>query len=147
MLEAQKLDMDSIDPTLLQRYQSLVGALLYCSGNTRPDSAYATGMLCRVTARPTPELLDAAHRVLYYLGRTKSMGLCYEDDGLKVHGACDSDWAVKHSTTGWVFRYCCAAISWSSKRQKTVALSSCEAEIMAASEGAKEAIYLGGHLG
>ena len=41
-----------------------------------------------------------------------------------------------------VFDYCSAAISWSSKKQPTIALSSCEAEIMAASEGAKEAIYL-----
>jgi len=146
VLEAQDLDMATIDATLLQEYQSLVGALLYCSGNTRPDAAYAVGMLCRVSARPTLELLDAARRVLCYLDRTKTLGLCYEADSGNLHGACDSDWAVKHSTSGWVFKYCRAAISWSSKKQKTVALSSCEAEIMAASEASKEAIYLGGHL-
>ena len=54
----------------------------------------------------------------------------------------DSDWAVRHSTSGWVFSFCRAAISWGSKKQKSVALSSCEAEIMAASEAAKEAVYL-----
>jgi len=54
----------------------------------------------------------------------------------------DSDWAVRHSTSGWVFMYNSAAISWGSKKQATIALSSCEAEIMAASEAAKECVYL-----
>ena len=54
----------------------------------------------------------------------------------------DSDWAVKHSTTGWVFMFSQAAISWGCKKQVSVALSSCEAEIMAASEASKEAIHL-----
>eukprot|EP00965_Chrysotila_dentata_P050336 1667603-Pleurochrysis_carterae.AAC.1 len=59
-----------------------------------------------------------------------------------MHGHSDSDWAVRHSTTGWVFTYGKAAISWSSKKQSSVALSSCEAEIVAASEAAKKAVYL-----
>ena len=54
----------------------------------------------------------------------------------------DADWAVKHSTSGFVFTYALAAISWGSKKQKSVALSSCEAEIMALSEAAKEGVYL-----
>ena len=54
----------------------------------------------------------------------------------------DSDWATRHSTSGWVFMLSSAAISWGSKRQVSVALSSCEAEIMASSEASKEAIYL-----
>ena len=53
-----------------------------------------------------------------------------------------SDWAVKHSTTGFTFQYANASISWGSKKQTSVALSSCEAETMAASEAAKEAVYL-----
>lgn len=54
----------------------------------------------------------------------------------------DSDWAVRNSTTGYVFSYCEAAISWGCKKQPTIALSSCEAEIMALSEAAKEGVYL-----
>ena len=54
----------------------------------------------------------------------------------------DSDWAVKHSTSGQVFVFQRAAVSWGSKKQPTVALSSTEAEIMAASEAAKEALSL-----
>ena len=54
----------------------------------------------------------------------------------------DADWAVRHSTSGYVFTLSRAAISWGSKRQQSIALSSCEAEIMAASEAAKEAVFL-----
>ena len=130
------------DAKLLQKFQSLVGGLLYCSTNTRPDIAFAVGMLCRTMSRPTPELLEAALRVLGYLYRTRDLGLNYVAEMKPIAGMSDSDWAVKHSTSGWVFRYCRAAVSWGCEKQKSVALSSCEAEIMAASEAAKEAIYL-----
>ena len=62
-------------------------------------------------------------------------------------GSVDSDWAERHSTSGSVFLYNCAAVSWSCKKQPCVALSSCEAEIIAASEAAKEATYLRNFLG
>ena len=126
----------------IQRYQSIVGALLYASVNTRPDVAYAVGMLCRAMSRPTPELQAAALRVLGYLYRTRELGLRYEGDNLPLSGMSDSDWAVKHSTTGFVFTYNKAAITWGSKKQGSVALSSCEAEIVAASEAAKESVHL-----
>ena len=59
-----------------------------------------------------------------------------------MHGFTDSDWDVKHSTSGFVFTLHRAAISWGSKKQTSVALSSCEAELMASSEAGKEAVYL-----
>ena len=133
---------DPPDPTLLKQYQSLVGALLYCATNSRPDVAYAVGMLCRAMGKPTPELLDSARRVLYYLHRHRDVGLHYEADARRLHGYTDSDWGVKHSTSGHVFMHSSAAITWGSKKQATVALSSCEAEIVAGSEAAKEAVYL-----
>jgi len=137
-----KLAGETPDPALLKRYQSLVGALLYAATNTRPDIAYATGMLCRCMSCPTEATMTAAERVLRYLDRHRDIGLRYTPDQGDLHGMSDSDWAVKHSTSGWVFQYNSAAISWGSRKQVTVALSSCEAEIMAASETAKEAIYL-----
>ena len=74
------------------------------------------------------------------------MGLCYQGgeggDSQKLHGFTDSDWAEKHSTSGSVFIFSKAAISWGSKKQASVALSSCEAEIVALSESAKEGIHL-----
>ena len=135
-------DPKDVPPELLKRYQSLVGALLYCATNTRPDIAYAVGMLCRSMSRPTPELMQDAERVLTYLSHTADLGLTYERDDSRLYGMSDSDWGVKHSTSGNVFMLNQASISWSSKRQTSVALSSCEAEIVAGSEAAKEGIYL-----
>ena len=130
------------DPQLLNRYRSLVGSLLYAATNTRPDVAYAVGMLCRAMAKPSPQLFDCALRVLAYLHRHRHVGLTYEFSPRPLHGMADADWATRHSTSGFVFTLARAAISWGSKRQQSIALSSCEAEIMAASEAAKEAIYL-----
>ena len=123
-----------------------MGSLLYAAVQTRPDIAYAVGMLCRAMGKPTPELLLAATHVLCYLSRTRELGLCYTPDQSEAHGMSDADWAVKHSTTGYVFKFNSAAISWGSKKQDSISLSSCESEIMAASEAAKEAVYLAGYL-
>ena len=137
---------DAPDLALLKRYQSLVGALLYASTNTRPDVAFSVGMLCRAMARPTPELMEDALRVLGYLYRTRDLGLRYDPSPSALEGMSDSDWAIKHSISGYVFSFGSACVSWASKKQASVALSSCEAEIMAGSEAAKEAIYLSNFL-
>ena len=133
---------EQVDLHLLRRYQSLVGSLLYAATNTRPDIAYAVGMLCRAMGKPTPELFEAALRVVAYLSHHRYIGLRYECDQKPLAGMSDADWAVRHSTSGHVFSMSKAAISWGSKKQPTIALSSCESEIMAASEAAKEAVYL-----
>ena len=130
------------DVSFVREYQRLVGALLYAVTNTRPDGAYAVGMLCRAMAKPTPELRDAALDVLRYFVRTKDLGLCYEPSDAPLYGMSDSDWATRHSTSGHVFVLNKACISWGSRKQGSIALSSCEAEIMAGSEAAKEAVSL-----
>ena len=130
------------DPDILAKYQSLVGALLYCAVNTRPDIAYSTGMLCRCMCCPNELLMDAALRVLTYLHYHKDIGLRYSPVQDDLVGYSDSDWGVRRSTSGSVFTFGTAAISWGSTKQACVALSSCEAEIMAASEAAKDAVYL-----
>jgi hypothetical protein len=132
------------DPTLINKYRKLVGALLYAATSTRPDIAYATSMLCRAMSKPTDELLAAALRVLAYLSRHKQVGLRYTPCTRPLEGFADADWAVRHSQSGFVFQLGRAAVSWGSKKQVSVALSTCEAEIMAASEAAKEAIHLRG---
>ena len=137
-------DRARVPPELLREYQSIVGALLYCATNTRPDIAYSIGLLCRAMSCPNDELLLAAQRVLAYLYHTRHLGLRYSANPRPVYGMSDSDWDVRHSTSGFVFMLCEAAISWSSKRQTSVALSSCEAEIVAGSEAAKEAVHLSG---
>ena len=131
-----------MEPLSVRPYQSIVGALLYCATNTRPDVAYSVAMLCRAMARPTPALQRDAERVLSYLYHSRDLGLRYEACDKPLFGMSDSDWATRHSTSGAVFVLNRAAISWSSKKQTSVALSSCEAEIVAASEAGREAVHL-----
>ena len=142
VLAAVEQNAADIDPRLLRDDQSLCGALLYCAVNTRPDVAFAVGMLCRAMGKPTATLYHQALRVLYYLNHHQEAGLHYSASEYEMSGMSDSDWAVRHSTTGYVFTYNQAAISWASKKQISVALSSCEAEIMALSEAAKEGVFL-----
>ena len=130
------------DPELKTRYQSRVGSLLYASVCTRPDVAYPVGILCRAMGSPTAPLFDAALRVLAYLGRHKSIGLRYEASSSALAGMSDSNWEVRHSTSGYTFNMNKCTVSWASKKQPTIALSSMEAELVAATEAAKEAVYL-----
>ena len=132
-----------VDPTLMSEYRSLVGSLLFCSTTVRPDISYAVGMLSRALNKPSPRLLDEAKRVLYYLVQTAKLGLRYmRGVPIRLFGMTDSSWATRRSTSGFAFFLAGAAISYLSKKQPTIALSSTEAEIMAASLGALEAIYL-----
>ena len=70
---------DPVDDVFRRSYQSLVGALLYCGTNTRPDVTFSVGFLCCCAMScPTEALYADALRVLYYLERTKDLGLTYE---------------------------------------------------------------------
>lgn len=138
--DAQASD-DPVEPGLRTSYASLVGALLYAACHTRPDIAYAVGMLSRVLAKPTPALMTEAERVLGYLHFHKDVGLRYSPGDSTLRAFSDSDWAVRHSTSGWVVMFQEAAISYGSKKQKSVALSSCEAEIVAASVAAQDVVF------
>ena len=133
---------DECNPELKSRYQSLVGSLFYASVCTRPDTTYPVGILCRAMGSPTNLLFDAALRVRAYLGRYKAVGLRYEPDDTPLAGMSDNSWEVRHCTSGYTFQMNKCTISWASKKQPTIALSSCEAEVVAATEAAKEAVYL-----
>ena len=135
------LDTSEREPLLIKQYQQIVGALLYCATNTRPDVAYAVGMLCRAMSKPTNALSTAAKRVLFYLVRHADIGLHYEADPSAITAYSDSDLGTQYSTTGWDIHWQRATISFGSKKQISVATSSCHAEIIAASEAAKEAKF------
>lgn len=116
------------DPTL---YRSLVGSLLYLT-NTSPDIAHPVSMISRFMSETSQIHFSAAKRILRYLQGTKIFGLRYvkeQDNNLAGHT--DSDWASsvddRKSTSGYVFCIGSKVISWSSKKQKTIALSSAEA--------------------
>ena len=89
----------------------------------------------------------AAKRILHYLQGTKKVGILYKkENGNNLVGFTDSDWAGslddRKSTSGYIFCLGSNVIAWSSKKQKTVALSSAEAEYIAATDAACEAIWL-----
>ena len=115
----------SIDVTL---FQPIVGSLLYAAIATRPDIAQAVGVVLKFCANPTQNHLTAAKRILRYLKGTVYLCLSYEKcaEG-NLPGFSDADWtgdmAYRHSTSGNVFKFAKEAVSWLSKKQATVALS------------------------
>ena len=128
-----------------QMYQAVVGSLLYLSTKTRPDIAYAVGRVARFCANPTKEHWTAVKRILRYLNGTIKLGLLYsESTSAKIAGYTDADWAGdvgdRKSTSGYMFLLGGAAISWKSNKQ--TCLSTAEAEYVALSTAAQEAIWL-----
>jgi hypothetical protein len=130
-------------------YRSLVGSLLHAVNGTRPDICFAVNVACRYMSNPGEAHWFIAKRTLRYLAGTVSLGLKFSAEPAKVPLLCgfsDADWAGdvddRHSTTGYVFFMAGAPISWATKRQPTVALSSMEAEYMAATAACQEAISL-----
>ena len=128
-------------------YQSIVGSLLYAAIATRPDIAQAVGVVSKFNSKPTEAHLTAVKRILRYLKGTADQALKYEksEDGALV-GYSDADWAGdlddRHSTTGNLFLMVGGPISWASKKQATVALSTSEAEYVALSSATQEVIWL-----
>ena len=136
-------DNDDVDK---QMYQSAVGSLLYLSTRTRPDIAFAVGMCARFSAAPTTQHWTAVKRILRYLKGTLNLGLVYKSDDNELVAYSDADWAGdlndRKSTSGYVFILGGAAISWKSRKQSCVALSTAEAEYMALASTAQEAMWM-----
>jgi hypothetical protein len=132
-------------------YASAVGSLMYAMVCTRPNIAHAVGVLSRYMSKPGKEHWTAVKRAFRYLRGTASYGLCYEgrpglDRVVDIHGFVDADWAGdldrRRSTRGYVFNLFGGEISWMSKRQAIVALSTIESEYMAATHASKESVWL-----
>lgn len=129
-------------------YKSVVGSLMYAQQGTRPELSFVVGVLGRHAAAPRAQHWHLAKRVLRFLKYTRTLGLKFR----KPHGPealvaySDSDWSgdpdTSRSTSGYVFLYGTSAISWSSRRQKLVALSSTEAEYIALSNLGQELSWL-----
>ena len=135
-------DEEALDQLL---YQSVVGSLMYLATCTRPDIAYAVGMLARFSSKPNRSHWVAAKRVLRYLKGTMNYGLLYSGDS-DVLAYSDADWAGdvddRKSTSGYMFQIAGGPVSWKSRKQDTVALSTAEAEYVALSSAAQECIWL-----
>ena len=140
-------------------YASVVGAIMYAMLGTRPDLAFAIGQLTRFNSNPGPQHVAALKRVLRYLRGSIDFVLTYgagasgssgssgsSDTRLPVLGYCDSDWGAsiddRRSVSGLVFTIAGGAVMWQAQKQKSVALSTVEAEYMAACQAAKDAVWL-----
>ena len=129
------------------KYQAAIGCLLYLAVWTRPDICYAVNSAAKHCAKPTNAHWTAVKRIFRYLQGTVNYGLYYPL-GVKssVVGYSDSDWAGdindRKSTSGYVFLVNGTAVSWKSQKQQSVALSTAEAEYMALSSAAQEAIWM-----
>lgn len=133
-----------VDPVT---YQSMVGSLLFLSMATRPDISHAVGVVSKFNSKPTEAHLTAVKRILRYLKGTINLALKYKNESSPLIGYSDADWAGdlddRHSTTGNLFLLAGGAVSWKSKKQAVVALSTSEAEYVALSSATQEAIWLG----
>jgi Reverse transcriptase (RNA-dependent DNA polymerase) len=149
-----KLSKKSSSPPVNQTtYRSIVGSLRYLT-HTRPNLAYSVGIVSRYMESPKTEHMTAVKHILRYVKGTPGMGCYYERKkaGVKpcLVGYSDSDMVGdvddRKSTTGVVFFLGSNLISWSSRKQTVVALSSCEAEYIAATSAACQGVWLGSLL-
>ena len=127
-------------------YQSAVGKLLYLSNWTRPDIVYAVNQAAKYCNAPNTTNWANVKRIMRYLKSTKDYGVAYQQHSSPrvVLGYTDADWAGsadRKSTSGYVFMAANGAISWRSKGQATVALSTAEAEYIAMGAAAQEALW------
>jgi hypothetical protein len=130
-------------------FRSMVGSLMYLAVATRPDIAFSVNQLARVMSAPDEFHWESAKKVLRYLKGTMNIGITFSgginNDNVLV-GYSDSDWGscpvTRKSTTGYVLMLNGGAISWNSKLQTTVAISTMEAEYMAMCATMQEGVFL-----
>lgn len=129
-----------------EKYQGMTGSLMFSMVETRLDIAFATSVASRFAKNPSHLHTEAVKTILKYLKGTKDRGIVYGQGTLTIEGYSDSDWAgdkdSRKSTSGYIFMLNGGPVSWCSKRQPTVALSSTEAEYIALTLAAKEATWL-----
>ena len=149
------------DADLLTHYQRLVGCLLYIAITTRPDLSYYAMWLGQFNASPTRAHFLLTKHVLRYLAGTSTLALCLGAPSPRVPsslsgylqnmGCTDADWASdvvdRKSISGYSFYFQGSLVSWSAVKQKSIALSSTEAEYYAMAHAFKEALWLRTFLG
>ena len=135
----------------ISKYQSIVGSLMYAALGTRPDLAFPVMVLSQYSSCPTEAHLTAAKRVLRYLAHTINWKLFYPSKASpSLIGYADASYAScpddRRSFMGNVFFLNDCAITWTSQKQKSVAVSTTEAEYMALSVATRQAIWLSNGL-
>jgi hypothetical protein len=130
----------------IKAFQQIIGSLLYVQIGTRPDISFPVSRLSQYASNPSPQHMRLAKYVLTYLKGTSDLKLRFDGGGANgLYGYSDSSWAddpdSRKSTSGFVFLLADAAISWCSRKQKTVAQSSTEAEYMQMADAGNQAMW------
>lgn len=130
------------------RYRSVVGSLRYLV-NTRPDLAFAVGLVSRFMEAPGKEHWTAVKKILRYVAGTLNLGVNFKKGAAADYtllgytdSDCSGDLVHRKSTSGILFFLGDNLVTWSSQKQRVVALSSCEAEYVAAALGACQGVWL-----
>ena len=147
---------DVKDDDIKPLFQKLVGSLIYLAISTRPDISYAAMALGQFNANPTRAHLVAGKRVLRYIAGTLDLALEFNFDGgvvpatiggfIRNCAVSDADWASdesdRRSISGYCFYFFNSLVSWSAVKQKTISLSSTEAEYYSMTHAIKEALWI-----
>ena len=140
---------DGSEAVQAEEYQAIIGCLTYAAVATRPDLSAAVGVLSQFMSNPGPEHWIGVKRILRYVKGTIDYGLKFNAlnaNNIELQGYLDTDWegdiTSRKSTSGCSFQLIGGIISWRSKRQNIVALSSTEAEYIALTLASQEAIWL-----
>nr|GEV39216.1 putative ribonuclease H-like domain-containing protein [Tanacetum cinerariifolium] len=147
MMSNQKLYMETeAELADRDRYQRLVGKLIYLS-HTRPDIAYAVGVVSQFMHQPQATHMNAVLRIIRYLKGTTRHGVLFKSNGhLNIRVYTDADWAGdkgnRRSTSGYFSLVGDNLVTWKSKKQKVVSLSSAEAEFRGISRGLAEVLWI-----
>ena len=128
----------TLDVKLLKHYQSIIGVLIWTVSTLRFDVAYHISVLAQYMTRPTEKLVKSAYRVMGYLVGTPNCKICYNTPAYpelrnRIYAACDTSFAddrlTRKSQQGHLIFYNSGPIIWKSNRQRTIALSTTEAEL------------------
>jgi hypothetical protein len=126
-------------------YREAVGSLMYAAMGTRPDIAFATSTVAQFLENPGWPHWGAVKRIFRYLKGSRNVSLVYGGQKDDLRGWSDADGASqehRRAISGYVFMVDGGAVSWCSKKQELVTLSTAEAEYVAMTHAAKEALWL-----
>ena len=126
-------------------YHEAIGMLNWAALATRPDITFAVTTVACFAQDPGPTHWEAVKRIFHYLSGTRNLWLTYSEESSPLEGYVDVDGSMaedRRAISGYVFLINGGAISWSSKQQEIVSLSTTESEYVVATHGGKEALWL-----
>lgn len=139
---------EQADPQQIYAYQQHTGSINFAATTTRADIAFAASKLSEFMTNPAPAHQEAAERTLRYLDGTKYYCIIFDgncDPRIIFLGSSDASFAddleTRHSSQGYCFKLFGGLIDWRAGKQKTVTMSSTEAELLAVTDTAKEAMW------